>query len=248
MFKDQVVLVTGASSGIGRAIAARFGSSGAAVAVNYLNNAAGAEETAREIQAAGGRALVLQADVAETEAVRRMVAQTEEAFGPVDILVNNAGSPIARGRIEVLPEAVWDTCIAVNLKGTFLCSQAVLPKMRERKRGVIINISSVASRLGGAGESVHYATAKAAVNAFTFGLAKEVAKDGIRVNAIAPGIIDTPFHHKFSTPERVARVTATVAMGRRGHPAEVAGVVTFLASEEASYLTGQTIFVDGGRP
>lgn len=248
MFRGQVVLVTGASSGIGRSIAERFGSLGASVIVNYLTNAHGANETAELIRRMGGSALTFQADVSKAAEVRRMVAAAEENFGRVDILINNAGSLFARGRIEELPEEVWDACIAVCLKGTFLCSQAVLPKMRERKRGVIINISSVASRLGGAGESVHYAAAKGGVNTFTFGLAKEVAKDGIRVNAIAPGLIDTPFQQKFSTPERLQRITETIAMGRMGSPTEITGLAVFLASEDASYLTGQTIFVDGGRP
>src|SRR5829696_1790401 len=197
----KVALVTGASSGIGRATAVAFAGCGAAVAVNFHRNESGAEAARAEIANAGGRAIVIQADVTRPAEVRALVARTSEELGPVDILVNNAGSLVERLKILELTEERWDEVIDLNLKSAFLCSQAVAGSMMERKTGAIINVSSIAGRNGGALGSIHYSAAKGGLITFTKGLAKELAPFGVRVNAVSPGVVDTPYHERFSSPE-----------------------------------------------
>jgi 3-oxoacyl-[acyl-carrier protein] reductase len=242
----KVAVVTGAGSGIGRATAIALAEAGAAVAINYHRNEAGAEDAKRKIIAAGGRAVTVRADVTRSADVRRMVAETVAAFGPVDILVNNAGSLIERLRLLELTEARWDEVIDLNLKSAFLCAQAVAGLMVERGGGVIVNVTSIAGRNGGALGSIHYSTAKGGMISLTKGLAKELAPHGVRVNAVSPGVIDTPFHEQFSTPEALRNFVNVIPMGRVGAPEEVANVILFLASGASSYLAGETVEVNGG--
>lgn len=242
----KVALVTGASSGIGSATAVALAEQGAAVAINYHRNEAGAEQARQRIIEAGGHAVTIQADVTRGSDVRLLVERAVAEFGPIDILVNNAGSLVERLKILELTEERWDEVIALNLKSAFLCAQAVTASMMERKTGAIINVSSIAGRNGGALGSIHYSTAKGGLITMTKGLAKELAPYGIRVNAVSPGVIDTPFHQQFSTPEAMRAFTAGIPLGRIGTPAEVAQVITFLASSGASYLAGETIEINGG--
>jgi len=242
----KVALVTGASSGIGRATAAALAGCGAHVAVNFRRNESGAEAARAEIVNAGGRATVIQADVTRAGEVRALVARTAEELGPVDILVNNAGSLVERLKILELTEERWDEVIDLNLKSAFLCSQAVAASMMERKTGAIVNVSSIAGRNGGALGSIHYSTAKGGLITLTKGFAKELAPYGVRVNAVSPGVIDTPYHERFSTPEAMKAYVGGIPLGRVGAPEEVASVITFLASDAASYLSGETVEVNGG--
>src|SRR4051812_41489795 len=242
----KVALVTGASSGIGRATAEYLAGCGASVAINYLKNEAGAQAGKDAIIAAGGKAIAIQADVTKSTDVKNLIERATAEFGPVDILVNNAGSLVERLRILEISEERWDYVMDLNLKSAFLCSQAVSASMMERKRGSIINVSSIAGRNGGALGSIHYSTAKGGVITFTKGLAKELAPYGIRVNAISPGVIDTPYHEQFSSPEMMKTYVGMIPLGRVGTPAEVGNVICFLASDAASYLAGETIEINGG--
>jgi 3-oxoacyl-[acyl-carrier protein] reductase len=242
----KVALVTGASSGIGRATAEALAASGARVAINFHRNEAGAEAARAEIVSGGGSAIVVQADVTSAGDVQSLVEKTVAEFGPIDILVNNAGSLIERLRILELTEERWDEVIDLNLKSAFLCSQAVAASMMERKTGAIINLSSIAGRNGGALGSIHYSAAKGGMITFTKGLAKEMAPFGVRVNAVSPGVIDTPYHEEFSSPEMMKTYAGMIPLGRVGTPAEVAKVICFLASDAASYLVGETIEINGG--
>jgi NAD(P)-dependent dehydrogenase (short-subunit alcohol dehydrogenase family) len=245
--KDRVAIVTGASSGIGGATARILAASGAKVVINYLKNEKGALESAREIRAAGGAALPVQADVSQGKACQALIETAVREFGPVDILVNNAGSLVERLRILDLTEERWDDVMNVNVKSAYLCTRAVAKSMIERKRGAIVNLSSIAGRNGGGLGAGHYAAAKGAVIEFSKNMAKELAPHGIRVNCVSPGVIDTPYHERFSTPEIIKAFVATIPMGRVGTAEEVAGVIAFLCSEASSYLCGETIEVNGGQ-
>ncbi len=220
---------------------------GASVAVNYHRNQGGAEETRAQIVAGGGRASIIQADVTRSADVRALVARTEEELGSVDILVNNAGSLVERLKILELTEERWDEVINLNLKSAFLCSQAVAASMMDRKTGAIINVSSVAGRNGGALGSIHYSTAKGGLITMTKGFAKELGPYGVRVNAVAPGVIDTPYHARFSTPEAMRGYVGGIPLARVGTPEEVADLIAFLASDAARYLCGETIEINGGQ-
>jgi len=220
--------------------------SGARVAINFHKNQDGAEAARSKITSAGGSALAIQADVSQTTGVQSLVDKTVSEFGPIDILVNNAGSLVERLRILELTEERWDEVIDLNLKSAFLCCRAVAASMMERKTGAIVNVSSIAGRTGGALGSIHYSTAKGGLITFTKGLAKELAPFGIRVNAVSPGVIDTQFHEIFSTPEMIKAYIGGIPLGRVGTPAEVAQVITFLASGGAGYLAGETIEINGG--
>lgn len=265
-FTGKVVLVTGASSGIGRATAEFFGECGARVAVSYLKNQTGADaavaaiESANQARGAGAgaessqtvpsgakRAMAVQADVTKNSEIERMIAEVEENLGAIDILVNNAGSLVERLKTAVLTEERWDEVFALNVKSAFFAAQRVIPKMLEKGAGVIINVTSIAGRNGGAPGSIHYSAAKGAMLTMNKGLAKEFAGQGIRVNGVSPGVIDTPFHETFSTPEAMANFANNIIpMGRVGTSREVAQVIAFLASDAASYLCGETIEINGG--
>lgn len=242
----KVALVTGASSGIGHATAVALAELGAAVAINYHRNEAGAEDARAKVSELGARAVRIRADVTRSDEVRAMIERTFTELGPVDILVNNAGSLIERLRLLELTEERWDDVFDLNLKSAFLCTQAVAAAMIERKTGTIINVASVAGRNGGGPGATHYAAAKAGMIAMTKGFAKELAPSGVRLNAVAPGIIDTPYHEQFSTPEMMKAFVGTIPLGRVGTSEEVARVIAFLASDAASYLTGETIEINGG--
>lgn len=244
--QGKVALVTGASSGIGRATAEALAANGARVAINFHRNQAGAEAARDGIADRGGRAIAVEADVTQAGGVQSLVEQTIAEFGPVDILVNNAGSLVERLKILELTEERWDEVIDLNLKSAFLCCKAVAGSMMERRAGAIINVSSIAGRNGGALGSIHYSAAKGGLITFTKGLAKELAPFGVRVNAVSPGVIDTPYHEQFSSPEMMKTYAGMIPLGRVGTPAEVARVICFLASDAAGYLAGETIEINGG--
>ena len=244
--EKKVALVTGASSGIGRATAEALAANGARVAINFHRNEAGAEAALSQITGGGGRAIVVQADVTRASDVQSLVEQTINEFGPIDILVNNAGSLVERLKILELTEERWDEVIDLNLKSAFLCAKTVAGSMMQRRTGTIINVSSIAGRNGGALGSIHYSTAKGGLITFTKGLAKELAPYGVRVNAVSPGVIDTPYHEQFSSPEMMKTYTGMIPLGRVGTPGEVGKVICFLVSDAASYLVGETIEINGG--
>ncbi len=243
---EQVALITGASSGIGRATAEAMGREGARVAVNYLKNRAGAEQAVETIRKAGGQAEAFRADVTSSADVRAMVRGVRERWGRVDILVNNAGDLLARRTLADMTEDYWDQIMALNLKSAFLCVKAVWEEMAARKSGCIINVTSIAGRNGGGPGAAAYAAAKGGLLTYTKGLAKELAPHGVRVNAVAPGVIQTPYHERYSPPELFQKYIASVPLGRAGTAEEVAEVMVFLASPAARYITGETVEVNGG--
>src|SRR5262249_36470768 len=223
--RGKVAIVTGAGSGIGRATALALARNGSAIVVNYLKNERGAAETVQEIHAMRRNALSIRADVTQRNAVAQMIGETMDNFGRIDILVNNAGSIVKLMKIEDCTDELWDDVMNVNLKSVFLCSQAVIPQMRQQRSGRIVNISSLAAQIGGRGGSLPYAAAKAAVNTITKGLANELGQYRITVNAVAPGIILTPFHDQFSRPDRLQDVINATPLQRAGQPEEVAELV-----------------------
>ena len=246
--EGKSALITGASRGIGRAIALRFAEEGCDVAVNYVteagrDNAAEADEVAEQIRALGRQAICVEADVTDLEAVEGMAEYVIERLGKLDILVNNAG--ITRDRtLKELAKEDWDRVIEVNLTGAFHCARAVIDHMRERRSWRIISISSVVAQMGNIGQT-NYAASKAGLIGLTMSLAREVARRGITVNCIAPGFIDTEMTQAMPDDIR-EQVIATIPMARMGRPEEVANAAAFLASEAASYITGQVLSVNGG--
>ena len=243
----KVALVTGASSGIGAAIAEELATEGASVTVNYLRNQAGAAEVGKRIEAAGQVALLVQADVRRRDEVARLFREHLARFGVVDILVNNAGDMVKRIPTVETPETVWRDAIDLNLSSAFFCCQEAVGPMVSRAWGRIVNISSVGARTGGGPGSIPYHAAKAALMTLTKGLAKEVAAHNITVNTVAPGIVDTAFHDRHTKPEqRVEWIRTLIPMQRAGLPIDIAKAVAFLASNEASYITGATLDVNGG--
>ena len=241
--EGKVAFVTGASRGIGRAIALTLAEAGADVAVNYAGNAAAAEEVAAEIRKMGRRALILQGDVSQTEAAAAMLDAVVAEFGRCDILVNNAG--ITRdGLLMRMKEEDWDAVLNTNLKGVFNCTKAALKYMMKQRSGKIVNIASVVGIMGNAGQA-NYAAAKAGYIGFTKSVAKEVASRGITVNAVAPGLIATDMTSVL--PDKVIEeMAAGIPLKRAGQPVDVAKAVLFLVSDDAAYITGQTLNVDGG--
>lgn len=241
--KDKVALVTGASRGIGRAIALALADQGAHVVVNYAGSEAAANQVAEAVKDRGGEALVIQANVADVNQVNQMIDQVVERFGRIDILVNNAG--ITRDNLLMrMKEEEWDEVIATNLKGVYNCIKAVTRPMMKQRSGRIINISSVVGVMGNPGQA-NYVAAKAGVIGLTKSVARELASRGITVNAVAPGFIETDMTAKLSE-ETAKGLMAQIPLNRLGKPEDIADVVSFLASDKASYITGQTLHVDGG--
>jgi 3-oxoacyl-[acyl-carrier protein] reductase len=237
--QNRVALVTGGSRGIGRAIALALAAAGAAVAVNYRERVEDAEAVAASIRQRGGRAAIFGADVSLRIAVQSMAHDIESELGPIDILVNNAGMAAARG-LEDITEEDFDHALAVNLKSAFLCTQAVLPGMRARRWGRIVNLSSIGARMGAGSVSIAYAAAKAGIEGLTRGYALRLASEGVSVNAVAPGLIDT----EMGKPLIEAGVVARIPAGRPGTGEEIAQAVLLLVGN--AYMTGQTIAVNGG--
>src|SRR5271169_3503384 len=244
------VIVTGASRGIGAAIARLVGANGFPVAVNFLTNRFAAEQLVREIVSGGGRAVAIQGDVSREEEILRLFETTVRELGQIGALVNNAGVTGGLFRVEAVPAQAIAQVLATNVAGTILCSREAVRRMSVRHGGAggsIVNISSLAARTGGAGEWVHYAASKGAIDSFTIGLAREVASEGIRVNAVAPGLIETELHAANGVPDRLERLAPSIPMGRPGTALEVAQGVLWLLSAAASYTTGTILEIGGGR-
>jgi len=247
---DKVLLVTGGSRGIGAATCRLAARQGWAVAVNYTTNSLAADEVVREIRAVGGRAMAVQADVADEAQVLRMFEQVDTKFGHLTGLVNNAGVVDVSARVEDMSVARWRRMFDINVIGSLLCAREAVRRMSTKhggSGGSIVNLSSAAARLGAPGQYVDYAAAKGAIDAFTIGLAKEVAGDGIRVNAVRPGLINTDIHASGGLPTRVKDLQHLVPMQRGGTAEEVAEAIVWLLGEGASYTTMSLIDVSGGR-
>jgi NAD(P)-dependent dehydrogenase (short-subunit alcohol dehydrogenase family) len=244
------LIVTGASRGIGAAIAKLAGARGFRVAVNYARNGKAAADLARAIVSSGGRACVIQADISRESEIVRLFESAESKLGPITGLVNNAGITGGFARVEAVSSATLTQVFALNVIGAMLCAREAVRRMSTRNGGSggsIVNISSRAAEIGGAGEWVHYAASKGALDTFTLGLAREVAAEGIRVNAVAPGHVLTELHAASGDPERPTRLAPTIPMGRAGTPEEIAEAVLWLLSPAASYTTGAILAVSGGR-
>jgi NAD(P)-dependent dehydrogenase (short-subunit alcohol dehydrogenase family) len=247
---DKTILITGGSRGIGAACALLAAEHGYRVCINYRTDAAAAVAVVRVIEAGGGTAFALQADVADEAEVMRMFAAIDAHCGRLDALINNAGILARQMRVEQMDAARINRILATNVTGSFVCAREAVLRMSTRHGGTggaIVNISSRAAVLGSAGEYVDYAASKAALDALTIGLSKEVAAEGIRVNGVRPGLIDTTMHASGGEPGRVERLKASVPMGRGGQAEEVARAALWLLSDEASYTTGTFIDVSGGR-
>jgi NAD(P)-dependent dehydrogenase (short-subunit alcohol dehydrogenase family) len=246
----KVMIVTGGGRGIGAAVSRLAAAEGYAVCVNYANNRGAAEEVVASIRAQGGVAVAIQADVAIEAEVVRLFGEGDAALGRITALVNNAGILEQQMRVDNMDAARISRVFGVNVTGSFICAREAVRRMSTKHGGAggsIVNVSSRASRLGSPGEYVDYAASKAAVDTLTIGLAKEVAGEGIRVNAVSPGIIDTEIHASGGEPGRVERVKDSIPMKRGGTAEEVAKAILWLLSEDASYTTGTFIEVSGGR-
>jgi 3-oxoacyl-[acyl-carrier protein] reductase len=242
----RTVLITGASTGIGAASACLLAEAGADVGINYCHSKAAAQKVLKKVLALGRRAALFECDVCDPDQVAALVAQVIKRFGRIDILLANAGGLVRRCPIARTPDRLWHQVIALNLDSVFYTVRAALPYMLKAKRGNIIVTSSVAARSGGGGGAVPYATAKGALVTFVKGLSKEVAASGIRVNAIAPGVTLTPFHEKYTEPERMKRFRKDIPIGKFGTPEDIARAVLWLAGETEGFITGETIYLAGG--
>ena len=246
--KNKVVLITGASTGIGAAAARAFAEQGSKVVVHYNASKDAADKVAREVKAAGGEALLVGGDVTKSADVKRIVADALAGFGRIDVLVNNAGGLVQRTKIEDYTEAFLHQVLDLNVIQVAMFMHEVVPAMRKQGGGNIINVSSIAARHGGGGGAIVYAGAKGFISTATKGWAKELVGDKIRVNAVSPGVITTPFHERYSTAEQLKAMQATIPMNRLGTAEECAGTFIYLASDAMSgYVTGQVIEVNGGQ-
>ncbi len=247
---SRVMLITGASRGIGAATARLAAQQGYALCLNYHQRADAANAVLDQVRGLGVTAIAVQADVADEPQVLHMFEAIDREFGRLDVLVNNAGMLEQQMRLEQMDAARWTRVLGANVIGSFLCAREAIKRMSTRhggRGGAIVNLSSVAARLGAPGEYIDYAAAKGAIDSMTLGLAKEVASEGIRVNAVRPGVIHTDIHAAGGEPDRVERVKASVPMGRGGQAEEIAEAILWLASEQASYTSGALLDVAGGR-
>jgi NAD(P)-dependent dehydrogenase (short-subunit alcohol dehydrogenase family) len=247
---SKVLIVTGGSRGIGAATAILAARRGYAVAVNYAANSLAADEVVRQIRNHGGTAISVEADVSDEEQVLAMFKRVDAKLGPLNALVNNAGVVDVTARVDEMSVARWKRMFDINVLGSFICAREAVRRMSHRHGGAggaIVNVSSAASRLGSAAQYVDYASAKGAIDTFTLGLAKEVAAEGIRVNAVRPGLIETDIHASGGLSERVAQLAHQVPMQRGGSAEEVAQAIVWLLSPEASYTTMALLDVSGGR-
>lgn len=245
-----VLLITGASRGIGAATAVLAAQQGWAVAVNYASNASAAHSVVQQIQAAGGTAIAVQADVGDEAQILRMFAEVDNKLGRISGLVNNAGVVDVTAKVEAQSWSRWERMMRINVLGSFACAREAVKRMSTAhggSGGSIVNVSSAAARLGAPGQYVDYAASKSAIDAFTIGLAKEVANEGIRVNAVRPGLIDTDIHASGGLPDRVRDLAHLVPMQRGGTAEEVAQAIVWLLSDAASYTTMTFIEASGGR-
>lgn len=248
-FSGKVVLVTGASSGLGRAIADGFAAEGVgALALHYHSDIEGAQAGVAHAKSLGVQARAFGADLSLPGEAERLVDAVHMAFSRLDVLVNNAGAMVQRSSVSDASDQLFDKITALNYRSVFEMCRAAISRLKASGQGAIVNISSSAARNGGAGGSVLYAGAKGALSTFSRGLAAELARENIRVNVVAPGLFDTPFHAEMTSRDQLARIETTIPMGRAGRPEECAGAVLFLASNRlASYITGQSLEVNGGR-
>ena len=245
-----IMLITGGSRGIGAATALAAAQAGYAVAVNYQSNSLAADEVVRTIRDSGGQAIALQADVSREDEILAMFARIDAKWGPLAALVNNAGVVDVSSRVDAMSVARLSRMLNTHVLGSFVCAREAVLRMSTRhggSGGAIVNLSSAASKLGSPGQYVDYAACKGAIDTFTIGLAKEVAAEGVRVNAVRPGIIDTDIHASGGEPDRAQRLAPQVPMQRPGSAQEVANAILWLLSSEASYCTGALMDVGGGR-
>lgn len=250
MVERGTLIVTGAGRGIGAAVARLCGAGGYAVAVNYARSREKAEAVAAEINAAGGRAIAIQGDASQEDDIVRLFETAERELGPITALVNNAGIAGGLSRVADVTRETIERTLTTNVTGPFLCSREAVKRMSTKlggAGGAIVNVSSMAAKLGGSHEWVHYAASKGAINSLTIGLAREVAAEGIRVNAVAPGLIESDIHADNGVPDRPARLAPTVPMQRSGSVEEVAEGIVWLLSPAASYVTGTILEIGGGR-
>jgi 3-oxoacyl-[acyl-carrier protein] reductase len=246
--KGKTVLITGASTGIGAAAARAFARLGSRLVIHYNASREAAEAVAADCKALGGETALVGGDVTQSGIVKRVVAEAVAKFGRIDVLVNNAGGLVGRTRIEDYTEAYIQQVLALNVMHVAMFMHEVIPLMRSQKKGNVINVTSIAARHGGGAGAIIYAGAKGFISTATRGWAKEVVGDGIRVNAVSPGVITTPFHERYSTAEQLKAMQATIPMNRLGTADECAGTFVYLASDEMSgYVTGQVIEVNGGQ-
>jgi len=245
--RGQRALVTGGASGIGRGIVEALAAHGVDVVLTYLSSDAGARETVAVAQSHGVKAYALQADLTDEAAVNHVVSETQRLLGGIDILVTNAGGILGRIGTLDLTREIWDNAFALNVTSTFLCCKAVIPGMTAQGSGNIVLMSSQAAFDGGGVGSAYYAATKGAILTYNRGLAKELAPHHIRVNCVAPGLIDTRFHDINTPPDMRAAVRGRIPLGREGTPTDVAGAVIYLTSELGAYLTGETIIINGGQ-